>query len=125
MGFDVAETIARLEFDEDSVMSGARVRVSLAMSVRDFIALQRTVAGLTSGDGMTPEAIEQWEGVYRLFADNSLKSWDLERDGEPIPATADGFLSLPFPAANAIFGAWMGALGRPNPNSSAAYANGA
>ena len=42
-----------------------------------------------------------------------------------IPADEDGFLSLPFNAANSIFTAWASALGGPPPNSSAASANGA
>lgn len=125
MGFDVGGNTARLEFQPGTVLDGATVRVSLDMSVRDFLALQRTIAGLaTSGETVPAETLEQWEQAYRLFASTSLLSWDLERDTHPVPTDADGFLSLPFAVANAIFTAWASALGGVSPNSPAASANG-
>ena len=126
MGFDVGGNAARLEFQPGTVLDGATVRVSLDMSVRDFLALQRTIAGFaTSGETVATETLEQWEAAYRQFASTALVSWDLTASGEPIPATVDGFLALPFTVANAIFTAWAQALGGTPPNSPAASASGA
>lgn len=123
-GFDIGTTTAVLEFDKGTALEGAVVRVSLDMSVRDFLALQRTIAGMSSDSAeVSGDALERWEAAYRMFAESALRSWDLERGGEAIPATVDGFLSLPFTVANAIFGAWAQALGGPSPNSNAASAS--
>ena len=126
MGFDIGGTTARLEFAEGTLLEGATVRVSLDMSVRDFLALQRTIAGIsTDAANLDNTALDRWEAAYRMFGKTALKSWDLMADGQDISATEDGFLSLPFAIANAIFTAWAQALGGPGPNSSAVSANGA
>lgn len=126
MGYEIGGNTARLEFQPGTVLDGATVRVSLDMSVRDFLGLQRTIAGFaSSGESVAGETLEQWEAAYRQFAGSALKSWDLQRDGVDIPADVDGFMSLPFAAANAIFTAWAGALGGTPPNSPAASQNGA
>lgn len=126
MGFDISGNTAVLEFDADTPLAGATVRVSLDMSVRDFLMLQRTIAGMsTDASALAPEMLDRWESAYRMFGQKALKSWDLEMDGEPVPATDDGFLSLPFGVANVIFTAWARVLGGPPPNSSAVSVNGA
>lgn len=126
MSFNIGGNTARLEFQPGTVLDGATVRVSLDMSVRDFLALQRTIAGFAStGDTVAGETLDQWEQAYRQFASSALVSWDLTRNGVTIPADVDGFLSLPFNAANAIFTAWASALGSAPPNSLAASASGA
>lgn len=125
MGFDIGGNTALLEFQPGTVLDGATVRVSLDMSVRDFLGLQRTIAGFVStGESVAGETLDQWEAAYRQFASTALKSWDLQRDGEDIPADVDGFLSLPFAAANAIFTAWASALGGTPPNSPSASGSG-
>ena len=140
MGFEVGGNSAKLEFEQGSVLDGAVVRVTLDMSVRDFLGLQRTIAGFaTTGDTVAAETLEQWEAAYSQFAAHALLSWNLSKCdcGAPeshidrpcprpykYPATPDGFLALPFNAANAIFTAWAGALGGTPPNSPAASLNG-
>ena len=125
MAFEIGSTVAVLQFDQGTALEGAKVRVSLDMSVRDFLALQRTIAGISADSAsMSGEALEQWEAAYRMFAGSSLRSWDLSRDDKAIPATVDGFMSLPFSVANSIFVAWAQALGGPPPNLRAASESG-
>jgi len=124
MGFRVGGNTAKLEFEHGSMLDGATVRVKLDMEVRDFLELQRTVAALSDADDT--DAMDRMEKAFRQFASSSLVSWNLTKgdEDEPIPATEDGFLSLPFNAANAIFSTWATALGAPSPNSSSASLNG-
>lgn len=124
-GFDIGGNTAVLEFAEGTALVGAVVRVSLDMSVRDFLALQRTIAGMSVDAGaLDGSMLDRWEQAYRAFGKKSLKSWNLELDGQPLEASEEGFLSLPFTAANEIFTVWAKALGGPAPNLSAVSTNG-
>lgn len=115
-----------LEFAEGTVLAGAQVRVSLDMSIRDFLALQRTIAGLRVDPAAIDDAaLDRWERAYRVFGKTALKSWNLEVAGQPVEASEDGFLSLPFSVANDVFTAWAKALAGPSPNSNGASVNGA
>ena len=126
MGFDIGGNTAVLEFEDGTALAGAVVRVSLDMSVRDFLALQRTIVGMSSdASTMAPEMLDRWESAYRMFGGKALRSWNLEADGEPVLASEEGFLSIPFAAANEIFTAWAKVLGGPSPNSRAVSVNGA
>ena len=127
MGFAIEEQTAALEFAEGTLLAGATVRVSLDMSVRQFVDLQRVVAAM-DGSGAelsSAEKMARLESAFTQFAEAALISWDLERKDIPIPSTAEGFMSLPFPHANAIFQAWTSALANPSPNSGAASVPGA
>lgn len=124
MGFEVRRT-AVLEFAEDTALAGATVRASLDMTVREFMALQRSIAALPSAvEDFDDAAIEAWEETYRRFGDEALKSWDIEMDGVEVPATGAGMLTLPFKVANEIFSAWGNALAGAPPNSAAASGTG-
>ena len=123
--FNIGGDTAVLEFAEGTPLAGATVRVSLDMSVRDFLALQRNIAGISANsESLTSATLDLWETAYTAFADKSLLSWDLSRADEAIPATVDGFLSLPFVMANAVFTAWASALAAPQGNSVAASTSG-
>jgi len=126
MGFEIGGNTARLVFEEGTALDGATVRVSLDMSVRDFLAMQRTIAGLSSAnpEDLADDMLDRWESAYRTFGDRALVSWDVIFEGEPLPATGEGVLSLPFQVANELFSAWGKAIGRVSPNSGAASANG-
>ena len=125
MGFDVGGNTAVLEFEEGTALDGAEVRVSLDMSVRDFLALQRTIAGMTTdAAALDGSMLDRWEAADCMFARTALRSWNLENGGIAVEASEDGFLSLPFAAANAIFTAWARALGGPGPNSNGVSASG-
>lgn len=122
MGFEIAGSGALLDFEEGTLLHGAQVRVSLEMRIRDFMALQRAIAELD--EDAESINLEQWEHLFREFARTSLLSWDLEDHGQPIDATEDGFMTLPFSVANAIFQAWVLAIGGTSPKQNAVSANG-
>lgn len=119
MAFEVFGSTVRLEFAPGTVLAGATVECSLDMSVREFTGLQRAIKAIEE----TQDA-ENVEETYRMFGNLSLRSWDLEAHGEPIPATGDGLVQLPFSAANAIFAAWSDAVAGKSPNSSSASDSG-
>lgn len=60
------------------------------------------------------EGSQDAEGIkqaMRRFGDIILISWNLEDEaGEPLPATADGFMRLPLNIAQALMGAWVQAV---------------
>lgn len=119
--FEIGGNTARLEFDEGTRLAGSVVTVSLDMSVSEWLALQRTVAGLNQA---TDEQLSAMEGAFRHFGENALVSWNLALQGEELPPTGDGMMRLPLIIANEIFSAWS-AVTAVSPNSSAASANGA
>jgi hypothetical protein len=54
--------------------------------------------------------------AIETFADQALVSWNLSRDGQPIPATATGLMKLPPDLVGAILEAWGDSLkGTPAP----------
>lgn len=125
MGFDVTGNTAVLEFAEGTRLAGASVRVSLDMTVREFLSLQRSIAGIAVGDGDASDAdVAAMEAAYARFAESGLVGWDLTIGGEPVPANKEGMLSLPLRIANDILNAWISALSSVSPNSGAASGNG-
>jgi len=46
----------------------------------------------------------------RLFGDEILIDWNLEDEGQVIPATSDGFLAIPPALATAMVQAWSEAM---------------
>lgn len=123
--FEVGGDTARLEFEDGSALDGSVVRVSLDVSVREYLDIERAASVLPLDDAPASELLDRWEALYRMFGERYLLAWDLTLGGEPIPPTADGMLALPFRYARAIFLAWKAALSSPLPNSLAVFANGA
>jgi hypothetical protein len=107
MGFDVGGNSALLEFQGGTPLAGAEIRVSLDMSVRDFLALKKAIR---------EQAMDGESELYRRFGEDYLLSWNLELRGEPLEATGEGMLSLPIARAGEIFSAWMSAMVQPSPN---------
>lgn len=118
--FEIGGHTARLEFAEGTPLAGSVVTVSLDLSVRGWLALQRTAAGL---DDETGEKLTAMEKAFLQFGEQALVSWDLGIDGKPLPANGEGMLSLPFRVANEIFHAWS-AVTVASPNSNAVSASG-
>jgi hypothetical protein len=120
--FEIGGNTARLEFAEGMALAGSTVTVSLDMSVTEWLALQRTVAGL---DRATDEQLAAMEGAFRHFGEKALVSWDLALNGNPLPATGDGMMRLPLRVANEIFSAWSAVTAAVSPNSNGVSPNGA
>ena len=123
--FEVGGNTARLEFADGSALDGATVRVSLDVSVREYLDIERAASVLPLDDTPASELLDRWEALYRMFGERFLLGWDLTLEGEAIPSTAEGMLAIPFRYARAIFLAWKAALSSPLPNSLAVSANGA
>ena len=124
MGFRLGNT-AVLEFAPGTLLDGATVRVSLDIHLDDFVGLQASANRIDGSDGMSPEMVAAMKESFSAFASIALRSWDIEsEDGEPIPASVDGFMALPYAVQLAIFVAWSRAVSSPSPNSPAASANG-
>lgn len=103
MGFALEELIAILDFSETE-LDGAEVKMSLDLTRADVTRLQRAVASAEGDDGD--------EVMITLMAE-ALRGWNLERDGDPIPADKDGLDSLPTRQVTAIAVAWMEAVVSP------------
>ena len=124
-GFEVGGNTARLEFADGSALDGATVRVSLDVSVKEYLNIERAASVLPLDNTPAGELLDRWEALYRMFAERYLLSWDLALEGKEIPSTPEGMLSIPFRYARAIFLEWKAALSSPLPNSNAVSVNGA
>lgn len=125
MGFEVGGDTALLVFEEGTSLSGATVRVSLDMSIDDFLALQGMANQLQNGeDDDIGDLTASVKEAYRQFGDAVLVDWDLMLRGEAIPANGEGMLKLPMRKSAEIFRAWNQAIGAVSPNSPGASTNG-
>ena len=89
-GFEVRESLVDLKFPD--VPQWAELRVSCsAISIGDL----QEAATLAAIEHEHPDAgdMAKVARLYEAFAE-SLRSWNLTRDGQPIPADLGGVLSL-------------------------------
>jgi len=99
--FRLPEHDGWLDFEEGPI-TGARIRVRLAAPLAFYFGLLEAV---DSGD-----VLRLRQGL-RDWATNVLLEWNIQTaDGEPIPATADGFEQLPMPSALAVVRAWLNTI---------------
>lgn len=99
MGFEFNRTILVLEFTDDD-MHGLEVK-SRAADTGTFLALLR-LAGM-GVENLDPAQVEEMlTGFARV-----LVSWNLEIDGEPIPADLDGLKRLEFANTFRIIAGWI------------------
>lgn len=121
MGFEVGGNTAVLEFGEGTALDGAFVRISLDMSVKEFLALQRRATNETDSNEVRTAAME---ATYQEIGDAVLVDWDVVLKGEPLPATGDGLLRLPWAVAQQFVTVCLEVMsGALAGNSSAASAN--
>lgn len=105
MGFVVERTVYKLVF-EDPAYAGLEVSAYELSTgeLWEFMARENT------GKGGGPEAAAARRRVVEIFAD-ALVSWNAEdKDGNPIPMTADGVLSLGHRFNVRVMDAWTDAL---------------
>ena len=81
--------------------AGAEARCRLDIGVGAYLAFQRLV------DSQDPDQVEE---ACRRFGDEVLKEWNVDLDGAPLPATAEGFLRMPTALALAMIAAWGKAM---------------
>ena len=134
---------AMLHFEEGTLLAEDKVRVSLDMTMDDFMHIQGLVSGIAEESGS--EQMSSIQEAFEEFGNLALLSWTLTHcqcsketrathwDGGdyncpspvPIPADGKGMRSLPMPFANEIFAAWGSVVSDVSPNSSAVSVNGA
>jgi hypothetical protein len=85
MGFEPQETLYKLTW-EDPAMAGLEVTVR-EPSIDQLLSMD--AIGAADGKGMDTDKVR---GAFRIFAD-LLDSWNVERKGEPVPATYEGVVS--------------------------------
>jgi hypothetical protein len=109
VGFEVPAPTVKLIF-EDLEFEGLEIRVHAA-TMQDFLAVTRWTTGAwVPGENIDHAArlnimTGEWETICDRFAD-VLIEWNLERDGDPVPATREGLRSQVPDFVRAIIGAW-------------------
>lgn len=99
MGFALPSTHATIEFDESSPYKGAEVIMSLDASLEDALEMEQLVAN-------SPK-----EKVFDAVG-SVLVSWNLEKNGEPIPCSADELRKLPMPFVVEVFKGFQRAMAK-------------
>lgn len=98
MGFEV-ETVARLVFP-DGAYEGAEVFARCSLSIGEYLDF------VTVRDA-PGEDVRPWvEALYGAFAPY-LVSWNLTRNGVPVPCNVDGLLSIDRDLVRAIIRTWQ------------------
>lgn len=101
-GYEVEETVARLVFpDRDGL------EVVCALPSLDELFSAAELAAVDP-EKLRAEDYARLNQVIDMFA-NAVRSWNLTRNGEPIPATPDGVRSLEMTFRIELINAWMSA----------------
>lgn len=106
MGFEVESTVAKLVFP-DGRYAGAEVFARCSLSIGeyfDFLAVRDSDADDEAG-GVRGYV----EAMYRAFTPY-LESWNLTKEGEPVPCDFDGLWSLDRELSRQIIRAWQRAI---------------
>lgn len=110
MGFEVPDRRATLTLQDDG-FEGAEIEVSLTVSLGTYLGIARWASAAVDVDRKDPEAVaEMMESAVRLFGDNALRGWNLQRNGVPIPATTDELLLLGQDLMSRIIASWLEAI---------------
>jgi len=97
-GFRVARREAYLTFPDTSEYFGAEIYAKLDVNVAMFLEFQ----GINDG-----ASADELRSAFVLFGDSVVIEWNLEDDdGEPLPPTGAGFMTLPPAFCTAVIGAW-------------------
>lgn len=94
MGFQVQRRKAVVRFEEGHEYYGAEIEINLDLPIRmlfDFQELQAT----------------DYQKAMELFARDVLAGWNLEEDGEPVPADIEGLGTLPHALVSSLMSRWM------------------
>lgn len=114
MGFEVSEIeeVYTLTF-EDASWNDANIRVRTA-SVETLMQIN-FLGEVRMSPILTKEEWQSVEGLANILAKH-IESWNLERDGKPIPISGDGLLSLGFKVFWKLHNVWLLAMvGVPTP----------
>ena len=93
---------------EEGPYEGTEVRCAFDISMNVYFEYQALASRAEEQDA------EAFREVALRFGDEILMEWNLDgEDGEPLPATGEGFLTLPVTAVTDILRAWLDAMVRP------------
>ena len=115
MGFEFEENIYTLDFKTQS-HQGLEVRCTsvpigqLRRLIRMAVDLQGAADQPASKRKLTPEQAETLNGLINGFAE-ALVSWNLEKKGVPVPATAEGLDAQPLEFFFPVLMAWFDVIG--------------
>ena len=98
MGFEVPRRTAVLQFEGEEY-EGCEVRCVFDISLGDLLYFDNLEAGS-----------QKAEEAMRRFGDSFLESWNVEINGESVPATGDGIMLVPAPFALMMLNAWREAM---------------
>src|SRR3990172_7825252 len=95
--------MARITF-EDPDWADAEVRCVFDISFETFFEYQKIISGVVNDGSEIGIIVRRW-------GDDVLSEWNLVgEDGEPLPATGEALLRLPFTATTAIMRGWLRAM---------------
>lgn len=104
MGFEALRRTYRLEFEGSDEFDGLIVKCR-PPTVGE--ALEHLDLAWLSDDEISDEdRLQRLHGLYKVFA-SRLVSWNVEIDGEPVPATLDGLKSLSNDFGLRIVRSWL------------------
>lgn len=105
MGFEAPDTVYKLQF-ADEKLNGLEVRVK-AFAFQDVLDNEAILYGgwLYDPDLSAEEKAAKRDELHRLFA-GQLVDWNLEKNGQPVPATFEGLRSQEVPLVGTIISAW-------------------
>tara|TARA_R110002110_G_scaffold24331_2_gene91358 strand:+ start:532 stop:894 length:363 start_codon:yes stop_codon:yes gene_type:complete len=90
---------ANLQFPETSEFHGLNVRVKLDVALSLFLEFQKIGVQDATAEDMTYQ--------FKRFGDDILLDWNMvDEDMEAVPASGDGFMTLPPSVCIAIVTAW-------------------
>ena len=96
--FVVPRRDALITFPEGHEYEGAEIRAKLDVDVKTFLDLQALSDATTA---------EETREIFTKFGDVIITEWNLnDENNKSIPATSDGFMSLPAAICTAIITAW-------------------
>lgn len=111
-GWELPEARATLVLDTPPY-AGAEIECRLSLTPGTYFGVRQWLGQVGSSDGpnRTDDVMTASQEVGKLFAQYGLVSWNLTRNGEPIPATVEGVLSLDIRLIMEIAATWLGSIG--------------
>lgn len=106
MGFAVESDVYKLIFVEPE-FEGLEVRAR-SVSIRDLVRIS-ALSDVKVSPFLPQEEWDKVREIAEIFA-KAIVSWNLEIDGEPVPVSADGLLSLPLKTFWKIQASWVIAI---------------
>ena len=101
--FKPPRRMARITF-EDPDWAAAEIKCVFDISFETFFEYQKIISGVVNDGSEIGIIVRRW-------GDDVLSEWNLVgEDGEPLPATGEALLRLPFTATTAIMRGWLRAM---------------